>query len=134
MKNKYNKKGFTLLEMLIVLGIIALIVTITAVSYTIIQKKSRDSKRKNDIKLIQGAFEQYYAVCGYTYPNIQGLSYTPSIICTSPTTAILPTPPLDPKSGVTYTIIPPGTARAGYTVCATLESETPTNYCLSNQQ
>jgi excinuclease ABC subunit A len=49
-----------------------------------------------------------------------------------PTVAIMPSIPVDPKTGVAY-VITPG-AGTSYTLCTTLEAESPTNYCLSNQQ
>lgn len=66
--NKNKKKSFTLLEMLVVIGIISVLVSIGFSSYSTAQKKSRDAKRKNDLKAIQNAFEQYYSICNYQYP------------------------------------------------------------------
>lgn len=121
------KKGFTLLEMLVVVGIIAILVGIGAVSYSTAQKKSRDAKRKADLHAIRNALEQYYSVCGYQYPG----SITSSIICTSPSIAVMPTVPPDPKT-TPYVCNPCTTTN--YQICTTLESETISNYCVSNQQ
>lgn len=63
------KRSFTLLEMLVVIGIIAILVSISFASYSTAQKKSRDAKRKNDLKAIQNALEQYYSICDYKYPS-----------------------------------------------------------------
>ncbi|MFA5136909.1 MAG: prepilin-type N-terminal cleavage/methylation domain-containing protein [Patescibacteria group bacterium] len=128
---KNIKKGFTLLEMLIVLGIIAVIITIASVSYSTAQKKSRDSRRKSDLKVVQNAMEQYYSVCGFSYPVVvDGL--VPTVGCSSPVTVLLPNSPLDPKTGSAY-LMPTSTASI-YQICATLEMETPANFCLQNQQ
>lgn len=128
------KKGFTLLEMLIVLGIIAVILSVLSVSFATTQKKSRDAKRKGDIKALQSGLEQYYATCDYTYP----VDIASGIICgASP--AIISIIPVDPKTGVvySYTYSPtstPGISINDFSICTTLESETPSDYCLFNQQ
>lgn len=99
-----------------------------AASYSTAQKKSRDAKRKADIKAIHDAFEQYYAICGYAYPTTLGAS----VACTSPATTLMSTVPTDPKTGAAYGITPG--AGSSYTLCTgTLETES-TSYCLSNQQ
>ena len=131
---KNGEKGFTLLEMLIVIGIIAVIITITAVSYSTAQKKSRDSRRKTDLKQVQSAMEQYYSICGYQYP----LSTTgtdggavPTIGCANPATILMPTAAADPKTNVSYTMSTSNTS--AYRICTTLESDA-TSFCISNQQ
>lgn len=133
MKNKINtfQIAFTLIEMLVVLGIIALVITIASISYSTAQRKSRDSRRKSDLKAVQSAFEQYYSVCGFQYPAVVG-GFVPTIGCASPATVFLPTAPVDPKNGTPYPL--PTSSTSEYQVCVTLESETPSGYCVTNQQ
>lgn len=124
-------KAFTLLEMLVVIGIIAVLTGLGAVSYGTAQKKSRDAKRKSDLRVIQNAMEQYYSICGFVYPT----AIASSIECPriTPTVAVLPTVPVDPKSATPYPTASVGTS--GYEICTySLESESPTGYCLKNQQ
>ena len=123
--------AFTLIEMLVVLGIIAIVITIASVSYSTAQKKSRDSRRKSDLKAVQSAFEQYYSVCGFQYPVVAG-GFVPTIGCASPATVFLPTSPPDPKNGTPYLL--PTSSASEYQVCVTLESESPSGYCVINQQ
>src|SRR3989338_6984910 len=66
------KKAFTLLEMLVVVGIIAVLVSIGTSSYSTAQKKARDAKRQSDLKSFQNALEQCYSVNSYAYPTITG--------------------------------------------------------------
>ncbi len=54
-----KQKGFTILEMVVVIGIIAIIATIGLSSYTSVQKKAKDSRRMADVELIRAAVEQY---------------------------------------------------------------------------
>ncbi len=67
------RKAFTLLEMLVVIGIISILVAIGTVSYSTAQKKARDAKRKGDLDAAQKMMEQCYATNTtnvYRYPAI----------------------------------------------------------------
>ena len=59
LKNKH-KDGFTLVELLVTITIIAILASIGLNTYSSAQKKSRDAKRKAHIKQLQDAFESYY--------------------------------------------------------------------------
>jgi prepilin-type N-terminal cleavage/methylation domain-containing protein len=124
------KKAFTLLEMLVVVGIIAILVGLGISSYSTAQKKARDAKRKSDLKAIQNALEQYYSICGFQYPTPQASGGFTSIYCPSPTTAIMPTVPVDPKTITPYPCFNCSSSR--YTIYAVTETE-PTPI-LTNQQ
>jgi prepilin-type N-terminal cleavage/methylation domain-containing protein len=129
-KNKINNNwGFTLLEMLVVVGIIAVLVGLGFTSYSTAQKKARDAKRKSDLKSIQNALEQYYSICGYQYPTPQSGVFV-NIYCPNPTTAILPTVPVDPRTTTPYPCN--GCTSSTYTIYAITETE-PTPI-LTNQQ
>jgi len=127
------KRGFSFLEILIVMSIIAIIATAGVSTYTNTVKAARDSRRKSDLKMIQNALEQYYTVCGFNYPSpvlVDGINIYTSISCTSPPVAILPAVPLDPLS-VPYVCFNCDTAK--YQLCTTLETDTNPLYCISNQ-
>ncbi len=126
-----KKLGFTLLEILVVIGIIAILVGLGASSYSTAQKKARDAKRKGDLKAIQNAYEQYYSICGFNYPN--SAAVPASITCASPETTIMAVVPVDPKTAASYTCSP-ACSTSAFTICATMESESPASYCVSNQQ
>ena len=123
-----KKKGFTLLEILVVIGIIMVLVGMMTASYSTAQKKARDAKRKSDLKEIQNAMEQYYSVCSYKYPT----AISGGIICLSPSTAIMPTVPVDPLT--TPYVHNPNTA-TNYKICtfSNLETEAA-KFCVSSQQ
>lgn len=59
--------GFTLIELLVVISIIAILTAVATVSYTNIQMKSRDGKRKADLAAIQQGLGAFYADNG-AYP------------------------------------------------------------------
>ncbi|MCL4364170.1 type II secretion system GspH family protein [Patescibacteria group bacterium] len=136
MKKLKNRIGFTLLELLVVIGIIGLLVSVGISSFSTAQKKARDAKRKSDLKAIQSALEQYYSVCGFTYPTPSGGNVPSSIACVSPAVTLMNSVPLDPKSNVSYTMTQ--TSSSDYTICAPnnppLEAESTNPYCLTNQQ
>lgn len=54
-------RGFTLIEIMVSLAIIAVITAVGATSFITIQKNSRDAQRKADLRIIQGALQNYYA-------------------------------------------------------------------------
>lgn len=60
-------EGFTLVEQLIVIGIIAILATIATLAYTSVQKDARDREREGDVAVIMNALEEYYEKHG-EYP------------------------------------------------------------------
>lgn len=88
-----KRPAFSLIELLVVIALIGILVAIATVSYTTIQKRSRDSRRITEFKAIQQAMEQYYANHASAYPGS----------CLGLDTTYLPNGmPLDPKSGISY--------------------------------
>ena len=67
-RNK-KEKGFTLLELLVVIGIIGLLASILVINLTSARRRARDTKRVADIRNIQTATEDYYGKNG-KYPTI----------------------------------------------------------------
>lgn len=119
------KKSFTLLEMLVVIGIIAILVTIGFASYSTVQKKARDAKRQGDLKAAQQVMEQCYSINSFAYPIISGTG-TITAMC-------------DADNDITFTIVDPLNADTyvytytqDYSITADLE--TSTSFTVSNQQ
>ena len=65
---KKKQRAFTLLELLIVMIILALLAGLGLMAFGTIQKKSRDSRRKQDLINISKSLETYYNDWG-TYPD-----------------------------------------------------------------
>ena len=65
---KHKSKGFTIVELLIVIVVIGILATLVIVTFTGIKEKARDSKRKNDINAIAAALETYNSDKN-TYPT-----------------------------------------------------------------
>lgn len=110
-----KRKGFTLLELLVVISIIGILVAMGTVSYSTAQKKGRDSKRKSDLKSIQNAMEECYSL-DTAYPvTITGGA---ALTCTGGA-QVMATTPQDSKSGdYSFTL-----AADSYTICADLEGD-----------
>ena len=62
-----NKKGFTIIELLVVISIIGLLSTISVVSLNGARIKSRDAKRVSDVDIIKKGLDLYFNDKGY-YP------------------------------------------------------------------
>lgn len=69
-----NKSGFTLVELIIVIAIIAILITMSIASFGTITKRSRDTRRKSDIEQVRSALEAYRANNKF-YPNTGSGSY-----------------------------------------------------------
>lgn len=63
-----NRKGFTLVELLVVIVIIGILATLATVALGSARLKARDARRISDVKQIQTALELYYNDAG-AYPD-----------------------------------------------------------------
>lgn len=68
-----RQRGFTLMELLVVIVILGILVTLGGASFIGSQKKGRDGRRKADLRNIAVALEQYYSDKGQ-YPGDNGNS------------------------------------------------------------
>ncbi|MCR5505264.1 MAG: prepilin-type N-terminal cleavage/methylation domain-containing protein [Elusimicrobiaceae bacterium] len=68
MKNKIHKKGFTLIEMLVVVLIIGILTAIALPQYRLAVAKSQYSTLKNATKSLKDAVDRYYLVHS-SYPT-----------------------------------------------------------------
>ena len=55
-------KGFTLIELMVVIVIIGLLSSLATTSYLRAQTSARDNTRKTDISALSAAIETYYAL------------------------------------------------------------------------
>ena len=70
MKKSANLPGFTLIEMIVVLALVAIVIATLLYTLNPLEqlRKSSDAKRKNDIAQVQRALELYYQDNG-SYPT-----------------------------------------------------------------
>lgn len=65
---KKNQKGFTIIELLVVIVIIGILVALALPNLFAAQARGRDSERKNDLKNLQQRLETYFNDNG-AYPG-----------------------------------------------------------------
>jgi prepilin-type N-terminal cleavage/methylation domain-containing protein len=74
MSLKQKQQGFTIVELLIVIVIIAILAGLVYTTFTGIQQKSRDTVRTANIKGLHGALEAYYAQNSSRYPTLANMN------------------------------------------------------------
>jgi general secretion pathway protein G len=97
--HRKTSRGFTLIEMLVVMAIIALLLTIALPRYFGSLEKSKDIALQENLKVIRITLDKFYADKGRYPDNLQELvefKYLRSV-------------PLDPvtESGSTWLLLPP---------------------------
>lgn len=95
-----NSKGFSLIELLVVVAIVAVLSAIVITSMTSSRQKARDAKRISDLAQIQLALEQFFDKCRH-YPNGISLTSTYGSYC-QPLSTYISVIPKDPSSGASY--------------------------------
>jgi general secretion pathway protein G len=140
---KTSRNGFTLLELLVTVTIIAVLTVIGVVSYSSVNKRSRDVKRKSDLEQIRSALEMYRAD-NAEYPSKGSGSWTVAHGTTQApgleddlVPAYAPTIPNDPNQDDAYRYIGIQTNNvySSYCVCAWLETigdGTPESTCTTS--
>jgi prepilin-type N-terminal cleavage/methylation domain-containing protein len=70
---KRDQKGFTIVELLIVIVVIGILAALVVTTYAGIQAKARDSKRQTDMQALQTQIEGFYASNNY-YPSLADIN------------------------------------------------------------
>jgi type II secretion system protein G len=68
-----NNRGFTIVELLIVIVVIGILAALVVVTYNGIQQKARDTERKTDVNALHGQLEAYQAQNG-RYPTLANMN------------------------------------------------------------
>ena len=90
MKNNF-RKGFTLIEILIVVAIIAILATVVLVGLGPTQQAGRDARRLSDLREVQQGLQLYFNKCGYYPTATLGGGSTPCAALTANTWAQMST-------------------------------------------
>ncbi len=134
--------GFTMIELLVAAAILALLTTISVVSFRSANIKARDGKRKADISQVRSALELYRSSTGNgQYPS----GNFSTMVSTLSSGEYLSDPlPADPTNTGTYVYVYTQTSTTSYCLCANLENgggnrssstctgSSGTYYCLNN--
>lgn len=115
------KKGFTLIEILIVVAIIGILASVVLVGLGPVQRRGRDARRISDLRQVQTGLELYYGKDG-VYPLTQADWKTFSGILTSAPIGVSSVP-IDPSSGQSY-VYTADTSGTKYVLEAHLEDGT----------
>jgi prepilin-type N-terminal cleavage/methylation domain-containing protein len=130
---KISKKGFTLIELMVVIAIIGILSAVMLESFSAAKSQSRDVKRISDLSNIQLALAGYFNRCGQYPAADTGVSNKsiidsttlsqntncPSGISLSTFIATIPTPP---NSGEVYSYVT-DSGYDDYFLHATLENQ-----------
>jgi len=104
-KYRAKQSGFTIVELLVVIVVIAILATISIVTYNGVQNRARDSKAAINANTVQKAAEAYFAD-NSAYPTTKAM-FSSSIITlpssisllTSASPSAIPNPTLSPATG-----------------------------------
>ncbi|HOX95888.1 MAG TPA: type II secretion system protein [Candidatus Woesebacteria bacterium] len=93
-----KRNGFTFVELLVVITIIAVIFAAGVVSYSAIAKNSRDARRRADLEAIRQALEMCRSIAGEYPLLIYQSGSTGTITCSdSNATVTMSSTPVDPR-------------------------------------
>lgn len=106
-----QNKGFTLVELMVVISIIAILSVIGITVFTNVQKGARDSKRREDVDAISKAYEVSYT---NRYRTLTAADFASGII------------PQDSTKGDYFNVL--SSDGSGFKVCAALEAN-PADVC-----
>lgn len=132
---KINRRGFTLIEILVTVTVIALLTMVGVVSYSATNKRSRDSKRKSDIEQMRQALEMYRADNGsYPAPAVgwNELTQLSTYLVDKGYLTAIPADPIPTVPLQKYYYQPTNQMAGlyyGYCLSANLESENPSDTC-----
>lgn len=122
MDSEKQQIGFTLIEVLVAMTIVAVLASLSLVSYQGARKTARDGQRKADLEVIRSALETCRADTG-SYPD----SIYDNVSCGTPPRTYLSGSPKDPVTQANYSY---SKTDSGYSLCATLEIDG--SHCRSN--
>jgi prepilin-type N-terminal cleavage/methylation domain-containing protein len=128
---KTARKGFTLIEILIVVAIIAILASVVLVGLGPTQQAGRDARRISDLSEVQNGLELYYNKCGF-YPGVSATACDPTASTGYSTMSAaligvgigISSVPVDPTNSGThvYSFATNGASATSYVLGAVLEN------------
>lgn len=123
-----KQRGFTLIEILVTISIIALLTMVGLTNFKVANQKARDGRRQGDLEQIKAALELYRTDAG-SYPA-NGAWLVPNGSLVYSGTTYMQNIPDDPISSRSYYYRTPDAGET-YRLCAALELTT-TGSCTGN--
>ncbi len=135
MRWENTQRGFTVVELLIVVVVIAILAAITIVSFNGIQTKTRDSSRDAAARSIRHALEQYKIDNNDQYPLCSGgslnIGYNSTCLASLLVPKYLSSIPRDPSSSVTIDFVT-GNGQLSYGLLVRYESKPACKYIVGS--
>src|ERR1700742_1193803 len=75
LKRRGQNRGFTIVELLIVIVVIGILALLVITTYSGIQAKARNAKRQTDLQSVQTQLEAFFSQNGY-YPSLGDMNDT----------------------------------------------------------
>ncbi|MDO8619686.1 MAG: prepilin-type N-terminal cleavage/methylation domain-containing protein [Candidatus Daviesbacteria bacterium] len=153
-RTKYTPNGFTLVELLVVISIIAVLSVIGITIFSGVQKNARDARRRGDIDAIAKALEVNKTSNSQVYNVLSDPQFASGKIpvdsannqatyCANTSTTVGAPPAAAttwansaacPTGYTTISATNPAATTASWTLCAVLENGTNNIYCKSSAQ
>jgi prepilin-type N-terminal cleavage/methylation domain-containing protein len=84
LKVKRLGRGFTIVELLIVIVVIGILAALVIVQFSNVQSRARDAERKSDIRALQSKVAEYFALNGYYPTALSQITNLPAGACQAP--------------------------------------------------
>lgn len=118
-KRKENSKGFTLIELIIVMVTIAILSGLSLFALQGARRQGRDARRRSDLESVRSALELYKADCNLYPASLPAVGSALSATCTGSSNTYIQSIPGDPTSSANYYYN--RTSTTTYDLCSHLE-------------
>lgn len=101
---KISRRGFSTVEVLVVIAVIGVLTTIGVVSYNRYRLDARDAQRESQLTTVADALERYFQNNG-EYPSCASMTQDPNVIVANILPGVDPNLFVSPSSGLTNSIL-----------------------------
>ncbi|MBI3589199.1 MAG: type II secretion system protein [Candidatus Liptonbacteria bacterium] len=127
----HSRKGFTLIEILVVVAIIAILASIVVYGVGPAQKKARDARRLSDLHGVQTLLEVYHQNAG-KYPAASDWATFTTAMTTPPAGTANTKVPDDQRAPAKHYLYETDATQSDYVLGAELEGQLPSTALTTN--